>query len=47
MRHAQKRAINDTWRHIGRLVETSRPVRVGGDFDHDYLVKVLQAVRKA
>lgn len=25
MRHAQKRTIDDTWRHIGRLVETIQP----------------------
>ncbi|MBB4105532.1 transposase [Rhizobium borbori] len=25
MRNAQKRTIEDTWRHIGRLVETIQP----------------------
>ncbi|MBA8852541.1 hypothetical protein FHW20_003504 [Ochrobactrum intermedium] len=25
MRNALKRAIDDTWRHIGRLVETIQP----------------------
>ena len=25
MRNAQKRTIDDTWRHIGRLVETIQP----------------------
>jgi len=25
MRHVQKRTIEDTWRHIGRLVETIQP----------------------
>ncbi|MCS0462845.1 IS630 family transposase, partial [Rhizobium favelukesii] len=25
MRHAQRRTIDETWRHIGRLVETTQP----------------------
>ncbi|EPE93627.1 ISRm2011-2 transposase protein (plasmid) [Rhizobium grahamii CCGE 502] len=29
MRNAQKRTIDDTWRHIGRLVETIQPGECG------------------
>ena len=28
MRHAQKRTIEDTWRHIGNLVATIKPARM-------------------
>ena len=34
MRHAQKRAVEDTWRHIGHLVETIQPPECANYFSN-------------